>query len=94
MLCDVCVTGVWCVPCSLHVALCPLLCALCAAADSLDREDSEKLWIPSGVIGIVISWFVSPILSAIIAVGLFSFVRKFILRSKNAFRCNPRLELP
>jgi len=45
----------------------------------------DNLWIPSGVVGIVISWFISPLLSAFFAVLMFLFVRTFILRSKNAF---------
>jgi len=48
--------------------------------------DEDSLWIPGGVTGIVISWVLSPMLSALFAVSLFYTVRTFILRSKNAFK--------
>ena len=38
-----------------------------------------------GVFGIVVSWFVSPVLSAIISTSLFATIRFFVLRSKNSF---------
>ena len=49
------------------------------------ESDEDRLWIPQGVVGIVISWVLSPFLSAFFAVALFWGVRKFILRSKNSF---------
>lgn len=48
--------------------------------------DEDSLWIPGGVVGIVISWVLSPVLSAVFAVTLFFTVRNLILRSKDAFR--------
>ena len=49
------------------------------------ETDAEKLYIPSGVVGIVLSWVFSPVLSAIFAVALFYTVRTFILRCHDAF---------
>jgi len=49
------------------------------------ETDAEKLFIPSGVMGIVLSWVFSPVLSAIFAVGLFYTVRSVILRAKDSF---------
>merc|ERR1719198_2365939 len=50
------------------------------------ETDADSLYIPKGVLGIVLSWIFSPVLSAIFAVLLFSFVRSLVLRSKNAFQ--------
>ena len=50
------------------------------------ESEADRLYIPQGVVGIVISWFVSPILSGLIAIALYWAVRKFILRSENAFK--------
>lgn len=47
--------------------------------------DEDSLWIPGGVSGIVISWVLSPVLSAVFAVLLFYGVRTFILRSSESF---------
>ena len=49
------------------------------------ETDAEKLYIPSGVVGIVLSWVFSPVLSGIFAVLLFYTVRTFILRAKDSF---------
>ena len=49
------------------------------------ETDIEKLHIPSGVVGIVLSWVFSPVLSGLFAVLLFGTVRAFILRTSNAF---------
>lgn len=50
-----------------------------------ENGDEDNLWIPKGVVGIIISWFVSPILSGLFSVMFFTFVRTFILRSTNSF---------
>jgi len=49
------------------------------------KTTAEELYIPSGVVGIVLSWIISPFLSGIFAVLLFLFVRTLVLRSKEAF---------
>uniref|UniRef100_A0A7S4F6K6 Phosphate transporter n=1 Tax=Chrysotila carterae TaxID=13221 RepID=A0A7S4F6K6_CHRCT len=49
------------------------------------KTTAEELYIPSGVVGIVLSWIFSPVLSGIFAVLLFLFVRTLVLRTKNAF---------
>merc|ERR1712087_606965 len=49
------------------------------------HTDAENLYIPKGVVGIVLSWIISPVLSAFFAVILFTLVRSIILRSKNSF---------
>lgn len=51
----------------------------------VQNTDAENLYIPKGVVGIVLSWVISPVLSGFFAVLLFLSVRTFILRSKNAF---------
>ena len=51
------------------------------------ETDAENLYIPKGVIGIVLSWFISPILSGVFAVLLFLLVRTVVLRAgTNAFK--------
>jgi len=47
--------------------------------------DSANLYIPKGVIGIVLSWVFSPVLSGIFAVILFTVTRKVVLRSAASF---------
>ena len=51
----------------------------------IKETDADALYIPKGVIGIVLSWIISPVLSAIFAVLLFLFVRTLVLRSSHAF---------
>lgn len=51
----------------------------------LKETTAEELYIPSGVVGIVLSWIISPMLSALFAVILFWVVRTFVLRTKSAF---------
>jgi sodium-dependent phosphate transporter len=51
----------------------------------LKETDEDKLYIPSGVMGIVLSWVFSPVLSGIFAVLLFLLVRTLILRASNSF---------
>jgi len=51
----------------------------------LAETNEDKLYIPSGVMGIVLSWVFSPVLSGIFAVLLFLLVRTLILRSSNSF---------
>ena len=51
----------------------------------LKETDADKLYIPSGVMGIVLSWVFSPVLSGIFAVLLFLLVRTLILRASNSF---------
>ena len=46
--------------------------------------------LPGGFIGVIISWFVSPILSGVLSCTFFFFVR-LILRSKNPFRNSVRV---
>lgn len=48
-------------------------------------EPRETFPYIGGVSGIVISWFVSPILSAIISTSLFATIRFLVLRSKHSF---------
>mmetsp|Transcript_22623 Transcript_22623/g.90676 ORF Transcript_22623/g.90676 Transcript_22623/m.90676 type:complete len:657 (-) Transcript_22623:121-2091(-) len=48
-----------------------------------DGEGIDKL---AGVVGVIVSWFISPILSGIIAVILFLIVRHTVLRRKNSVR--------
>mmetsp|Transcript_25699 Transcript_25699/g.81172 ORF Transcript_25699/g.81172 Transcript_25699/m.81172 type:complete len:575 (-) Transcript_25699:197-1921(-) len=45
----------------------------------------DKLYIPGGITGIVLSWVISPVLSGIFAVLLFFVVRAVVLRSSNSF---------
>jgi sodium-dependent phosphate transporter len=45
----------------------------------------DKLYIPGGITGIVLSWVISPVLSGIFAVILFTIVRSLVLRSSNSF---------
>lgn len=40
--------------------------------------------LPTGVVAIIVSWFISPIASGLIATTLFAFTRTFILRAKNS----------
>ena len=40
----------------------------------------------AGISSIVVSWFVSPICSAIIVFILFGLLRTFVLRSKHSFQ--------
>jgi len=51
----------------------------------LAETNEDKLYIPSGVMGIVLSWVFSPVLSGIFAVLLFLLVRTLILRASNSF---------
>ena len=46
--------------------------------------DSGK-YLPGGIVGIVLSWVFSPLLSGIVAVTLFWTIRKFVLRSNLPF---------
>jgi len=65
------------------------------------RGGSAVVWISSGsgfkklkgVVGVVLSWVISPVLSAIFAVSIFLVVRTLVLRSKNPVR-NGFLFLP
>jgi sodium-dependent phosphate transporter len=47
---------------------------------------AEKLYIPGGVVGIVISWFISPVLSGVFSSLLFWIVRTVVLRPANSFK--------
>ena len=47
--------------------------------------EADKMHLPQGIVAIVMSWFISPILSAVFAVILFFTVRTFVLRSANSF---------
>ena len=46
--------------------------------------------LPGGFFGVVLSWFISPILSGILACGLF-FIVRLVLRSKNPFNNSVRV---
>lgn len=48
-----------------------------------DGDGFEKL---EGLVGVIISWVISPILSALIAVTMFLIVRTLVLRRKNPYR--------
>lgn len=58
------------------------------------RGAKAVVWISSGsgfdklkgVVGVVLSWIISPVLSAIIAVIFFLIVRTFVLRRENSFQ--------
>lgn len=58
------------------------------------RGPSAVIWISSGsglnklkgVVGVVLSWFISPVLSAIFAVSLFFIVRTTVMRTKDPVR--------
>jgi len=43
-------------------------------------------YLPGGVVGIVLSWIFSPVLSGLIASLLFWIIRKFVMRSTNSFK--------
>lgn len=47
--------------------------------------EADKMHLPQGIVAIVMSWFISPLLSAAFAVLLFFTVRTFVLRSANSF---------
>jgi sodium-dependent phosphate transporter len=49
------------------------------------ESGADKLFIPGGITGIVLSWVISPVLSGIVAVILFLLVRTLVLRSSNSF---------
>jgi len=51
----------------------------------IKETDADSLYIPKGVVGIVLSWIFSPVLSGVFAVLLFAFVRSLVLRSKSSF---------
>lgn len=65
------------------------------------RGSSAVVWISSGsgfkrlkgVVGVILSWVISPVLSAIFAIAIFLLVRTLVLRSKNPVR-NGFLFLP
>merc|ERR1711920_634141 len=48
----------------------------------IKETEAENLYIPKGVVGIVLSWVISPVLSGIFAVILFWSVRALILHKK------------
>merc|ERR1711920_1069153 len=48
----------------------------------IKETEAENLYIPKGVVGIVLSWVILPVLSGIFAVILFWSVRALILRKK------------
>ncbi len=43
-------------------------------------------YLPGGVVGIVLSWIFSPVLSGLIASLLFWIIRKYVMRSPNSFK--------
>merc|ERR1712087_1047693 len=51
----------------------------------LKETDADSLYIPKGVVGIVLSWIFSPVLSAVFSVLLFLVVRSCILRRSGSF---------
>lgn len=48
--------------------------------------NSDNLWIPKGVVGIILSWVFSPVLSGIFAVIIMWIIRTFILRHENSLQ--------
>lgn len=48
-------------------------------------EEKDSFPYVGGVIGIVASWVVSPVFSALISSGVFAFIRAFVLRSENSY---------
>jgi len=46
---------------------------------------AKSKFLPGGFLGVVLSWFFSPILSGIFAMVFFAVIRTFVLRSKRAF---------
>mmetsp|Transcript_5884 Transcript_5884/g.13694 ORF Transcript_5884/g.13694 Transcript_5884/m.13694 type:complete len:592 (-) Transcript_5884:85-1860(-) len=51
----------------------------------IKQTEAANLYIPKGVVGIVLSWVISPVLSAFFAVILYTSVRQVILRSRHSF---------
>lgn len=48
--------------------------------------DEDNLYLPKGVVAIVLSWIFSPVLSGMFAALLYFLIRKFILRASNSFQ--------
>ena len=57
-------------------------------------KESSKFPFVSGFTGIIISWFLSPIASGILACFFFYVIRRFILRSPKPFDRAPRRRSP
>eukprot|EP00967_Tisochrysis_lutea_P159049 scaffold327799_cov61-Tisochrysis_lutea.AAC.1 len=49
------------------------------------KSGADKLYIPGGILGIVLSWIISPVVSGIIAALIFGIVRTVVLRSSNSY---------
>merc|ERR1719198_740692 len=49
------------------------------------KGDEDNLYLPKGVVAIVLSWIISPVLSGLIAAGLYKTLRALVLRAKNSF---------
>jgi phosphate/sulfate permease len=47
--------------------------------------DDDNLYLPKGVVAIILSWILSPFLSALIASGMFVTIRSLVLRAKDSF---------
>jgi len=50
-----------------------------------EEGTEDNLYLPKGVAAIVLSWVISPLLSAMCAVFLFTMIRRFVLRHRNSF---------
>lgn len=64
--------------------------ALAGSECVLWYKQTDNFPYVSGVLGIVLSWFISPLFSGIFSSGLFAILRQLVLRSKNS---NKRLKL-
>ena len=60
--------------------------ALAGSECVLWYKQTDNFPYVSGVFGIVLSWFISPIFSGILSSGLFAILRQSVLRSKNSSR--------
>lgn len=94
MLCVIAATGIWLIlasylelPVSTTHSVIGGIIGMALAAHGSDAVvwykfdgDKEALKKFSGVAPIIVSWVVSPVLSGVLATGLFLFVRNFILR--------------
>lgn len=50
-----------------------------------EPDNANDKFLPGGVTGIVLSWVFSPVLSGVMAVIIYSLVRRFVLRSADSF---------
>jgi len=100
MMCVLAATGLWLVlasylelPVSTTHSVIGGIIGMSMAAHGSDAviwaeydPDKEALKKFKGVVPVIASWVISPVLSGIIAVGLFLFVRTFVLRHENSLQ--------